>query len=59
MEGINLPKEVQQGEVCAACGVVKFREAHGRPVLCVRCHNAQAAKFSREYNLPKAWFEEK
>lgn len=48
---------VNTGLICADCGT-PFVEAHGRPVLCPNCKQANnpTGQFA---HLPRAWFEEK
>lgn len=53
--GTGLPPEVENGSQCANCKR-EFDGAHGRPVLCVTCHNVVSGHYS---GLPKAWLEEK
>lgn len=56
--GHGLSPEVENGEVCARCGV-KFDGSHGTPVLCHHCHTEKEARISGAHALPKAWLEEK
>jgi len=53
--GTGLPPNVENGEVCARCGV-QFDGAHGTPVLCHHCHTEGNPQMGR--SLPKAWLEE-